>query len=178
MFVKLSSFGAKHACLVNFQVSVLNITVKVFLLIFLHCTVKTRPVTVDRVCYVSRRFSDYKGIFYSSFLHYARSWFASNEKKARWNMQFFSLSGTYKKMSLTTTFSAGVEAKKTHIMSFLWFFIFYFFSLIIIFFRFIPWTDSPYNTEPILEQLEKQGQQGNKVLLEGIKTGSAKVSVR
>jgi nuclear pore complex protein Nup210 len=45
-------------------------------------------------------------------------------------------------------------------------------------FRFIPWADSPYNTEPILEQLEKQGQQGNKVLLEGVKTGSAKVSVR
>ncbi len=44
--------------------------------------------------------------------------------------------------------------------------------------RFIPWADSPYNTEPILEQLEKQGQQGNKVLLEGVKTGSAKVSVR
>ena len=57
-------------------------------------------------------------------------------------------------------------------------FFFFFFSLIIIFFRFIPWADSPYNTEPILEQLEKQGQQGNKVLLEGIKTGSAKVSVR
>jgi nuclear pore complex protein Nup210 len=45
-------------------------------------------------------------------------------------------------------------------------------------FRFIPWADSPYNTEPILEQLEKQGQQGNTVLLEGVKTGSAKVSVR
>jgi hypothetical protein len=44
--------------------------------------------------------------------------------------------------------------------------------------RFIPWADSPYDTEPSLEQLEKQGLQGNKVLLEGVKTGSAKVSVR
>ena len=44
--------------------------------------------------------------------------------------------------------------------------------------RFMSWQDSPYNTVPILEQLEAQGFQGNKVLLEGIKTGSAKVSVK
>merc|ERR1712106_870227 len=44
--------------------------------------------------------------------------------------------------------------------------------------RFMTWKDSPYNTEPILEQLESGGYQGNKVLLEGIKTGSAKVSVK
>ena len=44
--------------------------------------------------------------------------------------------------------------------------------------RFMTWKDSPYNTEPILEKLETEGYQGNKVLLEGIKTGSAKVSVR
>ena len=44
--------------------------------------------------------------------------------------------------------------------------------------RFMTWKDSPYNTEPILEKLESQGSQGNKVLLEGIKTGSAKVSVK
>ena len=44
--------------------------------------------------------------------------------------------------------------------------------------RFMTWKDSPYNTEPILEKLESEGYQGNKVLLEGIKTGSAKVSVK
>ena len=44
--------------------------------------------------------------------------------------------------------------------------------------RFMTWKDSPYNTEPILEKLESEGFQGNKVLLEGIKTGSAKVSVK
>ena len=44
--------------------------------------------------------------------------------------------------------------------------------------RFMSWRASPYNTEPILEELEGQGSQGNKVLLEGVKTGSAKVSVR
>ena len=44
--------------------------------------------------------------------------------------------------------------------------------------RFMTWKDSPYNTEPILEKLESEGYQGNKVLMEGIKTGSARVSVR
>ena len=44
--------------------------------------------------------------------------------------------------------------------------------------RFMSWRASPYNTEPILEQLESGGDQGNKVLLEGVKTGSARVSVR
>ena len=41
--------------------------------------------------------------------------------------------------------------------------------------RFMSWRASPYNTEPILEQLESGGDQGNKVLLEGVKTGSARV---
>ena len=44
--------------------------------------------------------------------------------------------------------------------------------------RCMTWKDSPYNTEHILEKLESQGSRGNKVLLEGIKTGSAKVSVK
>ena len=44
--------------------------------------------------------------------------------------------------------------------------------------RFMSWQDSPYNTVPILEQLEAAGVQGNKVLLEGIKTDSVKVSVK
>ena len=44
--------------------------------------------------------------------------------------------------------------------------------------RFMSWRASPYNTEPILEQLEAGGDQGNKVLLEGVKTGSARVSVK
>ena len=44
--------------------------------------------------------------------------------------------------------------------------------------RFIPWRSSTYNTEPILEKLEAAGSQGNKVLLEGVKTGSAKVELQ
>ena len=44
--------------------------------------------------------------------------------------------------------------------------------------RFIPWRDSPYRSEPFLEKLESEGNQGGKVLLDGIKTGSAKVSVK
>ena len=43
------------------------LTVKIFLLSFLHCTVKTRPVTIDRVRYISHRFSDGKGIFIPHF---------------------------------------------------------------------------------------------------------------
>ena len=43
------------------------LTVKVFLLIFLQCTVKTRPVTVDRVRYISHRFADDNGIFIPPF---------------------------------------------------------------------------------------------------------------
>ena len=43
------------------------LTVKVFLLIFLQCTVKTRPVTVDRVRYISHRFADDNGIFIPHF---------------------------------------------------------------------------------------------------------------
>ena len=42
----------------------------------------------------------------------------------------------------------------------------------------MPWAESPYNTEPFLEKIEMEGKQGNKVLLEGVKTGSAKVTVR
>ena len=42
-------------------------SVKVFLLIFLQCTVKTRPVTVDRVRYISHRFADDNGIFIPPF---------------------------------------------------------------------------------------------------------------
>ena len=41
--------------------------VKVFLLIFLQCTVRTRPVTVDRVRYISHRFADDNGIFIPHF---------------------------------------------------------------------------------------------------------------
>ena len=45
----------------------LKLTVKIFLLIFLQCTVKTRPVTVDRVRYISHRFADDNGIFIPHF---------------------------------------------------------------------------------------------------------------
>jgi len=67
---------------------------------------------------------------------------------------------TLKGLKFRWTIESGGNAKGTEIL------------------RFMTWKDSPYNTEPILEKLENQGSQGNKVLLEGIKTGSAKVSVK
>eukprot|EP00090_Calanus_glacialis_P028973 TRINITY_DN4645_c0_g1_i5.p1 TRINITY_DN4645_c0_g1~~TRINITY_DN4645_c0_g1_i5.p1 ORF type:complete len:1790 (-),score=673.65 TRINITY_DN4645_c0_g1_i5:326-5671(-) len=67
---------------------------------------------------------------------------------------------TLKGLKFRWTIESGGNAKGTDIL------------------RFMTWKDSPYNTEPILEKLESQGSQGNKVLLEGIKTGSAKVSVK
>jgi nuclear pore complex protein Nup210 len=67
---------------------------------------------------------------------------------------------TLKGLKFRWTIESGGNAKGTDIL------------------RFMSWKDSPYNTEPILEKLESQGSQGNKVLLEGIKTGSAKVSVK
>ena len=45
----------------------IKLTVKIFLLIFLQYTVKTRPVTVDRVRYISHRFADDNGIFIPHF---------------------------------------------------------------------------------------------------------------
>jgi nuclear pore complex protein Nup210 len=44
--------------------------------------------------------------------------------------------------------------------------------------KFIKFRDSTYALEPSLMALEAKGQQGSKVLLEGIRTGSSKVSVR
>lgn len=44
--------------------------------------------------------------------------------------------------------------------------------------QFIKFRDSTYALEPKLAELEAKGMQGSKVLLEGIKTGSSKVSVR
>jgi len=67
---------------------------------------------------------------------------------------------TLKGLKFRWTIESGGNAKGTDIL------------------RFMTWKDSPYNTEPILEKLESEGFQGNKVLLEGIKTGSAKVSVK
>ena len=67
---------------------------------------------------------------------------------------------TLKGMKFRWSIESGGNAKGTEIL------------------RFMTWKDSPYNTEPILEKLEVEGSQGNKVLLEGIKTGSAKVSVK
>ena len=43
--------------------------------------------------------------------------------------------------------------------------------------RFIKFRDNPYAIESEMEAIESEGKQGSKVLLEGIKTGSAKVSV-
>jgi len=67
---------------------------------------------------------------------------------------------TLKGLKFRWTIESGGNAKGTDIL------------------RFMTWKDSPYNTEPILEKMEAEGFQGNKVLLEGIKTGSAKVSVK
>ncbi|XP_063241052.1 nuclear pore membrane glycoprotein 210-like [Bacillus rossius redtenbacheri] len=44
--------------------------------------------------------------------------------------------------------------------------------------RFITFRDSPYETPPAVDKFEQSGRRGNMVLLEGSKTGSAKVSVR
>ena len=44
--------------------------------------------------------------------------------------------------------------------------------------RFILFRDSPYDLESSLMKIEAAGKQGSKVLLEGIKTGSSRVSVK
>ncbi|KAJ8985935.1 hypothetical protein NQ317_010692 [Molorchus minor] len=44
--------------------------------------------------------------------------------------------------------------------------------------RYITFRDSPYETPPSIEALENQGKRGYSILLEGVKSGSAKVSVR
>lgn len=44
--------------------------------------------------------------------------------------------------------------------------------------RFLAFTESPYECPPAIAPLESQGRQGNKVLVEGRQTGSAKLSVR
>ncbi|CAG2057930.1 unnamed protein product, partial [Timema podura] len=44
--------------------------------------------------------------------------------------------------------------------------------------RFISFRDSPYETPESVDEFERLGKRGNLVLLEGLKTGSAKVSVR
>lgn len=41
--------------------------------------------------------------------------------------------------------------------------------------RFITYADSPYETPPSIKNLEEQGKKAHIVLLEGIKTGAAKV---
>ncbi|XP_057657575.1 nuclear pore membrane glycoprotein 210 [Diorhabda carinulata] len=44
--------------------------------------------------------------------------------------------------------------------------------------RYIAFRDSPYETPPGIEALEKESKKGYSILLEGVKSGSAKVSVR
>lgn len=44
--------------------------------------------------------------------------------------------------------------------------------------KFIKFRDSTYALEPTLEMMETKGLQGSKVLLEGVRTGSSKVTVR
>ncbi|KAK4314544.1 hypothetical protein Pmani_014165 [Petrolisthes manimaculis] len=44
--------------------------------------------------------------------------------------------------------------------------------------RFITFTESPYECPPAISPLESEGRQGNKVLVEGRQTGTAKLSVR
>lgn len=43
--------------------------------------------------------------------------------------------------------------------------------------RFITFRDSPYETPASVEAFEEMGKQGNMILLEGVKTGSAKVCI-
>ena len=47
-----------------------------------------------------------------------------------------------------------------------------------IFYRFIQFSDSPYETPPAIARLEEQHKQGYNVLIEGKQTGLARVSVR
>ncbi|CAH1116509.1 unnamed protein product [Phaedon cochleariae] len=44
--------------------------------------------------------------------------------------------------------------------------------------RYITFRDSPYETPPAIAPLEQEGKKGYSILLEGVKSGSAKVSVR
>ncbi|XP_060536617.1 nuclear pore membrane glycoprotein 210 [Cylas formicarius] len=44
--------------------------------------------------------------------------------------------------------------------------------------RYITYRDSPYETPPAIEALENQNKKGYSILLEGVKSGSAKVAVR
>ncbi|XP_028139589.1 nuclear pore membrane glycoprotein 210 [Diabrotica virgifera virgifera] len=44
--------------------------------------------------------------------------------------------------------------------------------------QYIPFENSPYKAPPVIESLEKQFKKGNIVLLEGVKSGTVKVSVR
>lgn len=44
--------------------------------------------------------------------------------------------------------------------------------------RIIPFRDSRYLTESIIEDMEKRGLQGFAILMEGVRTGSAYVTVR
>lgn len=41
--------------------------------------------------------------------------------------------------------------------------------------RYITFRDSPYETPPAIEMLENEGKKGYAILLEGVKSGSAKV---
>lgn len=43
--------------------------------------------------------------------------------------------------------------------------------------RFMAFKDSPYEGKPSIMELEERNQRGNVALLEGIKTGSAKVNL-
>lgn len=43
--------------------------------------------------------------------------------------------------------------------------------------RFMQFKDSPYETPPTIEKIEQRNKRGHIVLLEGIKTGSAKVCI-
>ena len=67
----------------QFALAIKNITVKVFLLIFLQCTVRTRPVTVDRVRYISHRFADDNGIFIPPFYNMREADLPVMKKKKR-----------------------------------------------------------------------------------------------
>ena len=55
----------------------------IFIELFLHCTVKTRPVTIDRVRYISHRFSDGKGIFIPHFYMMLDADLQTMKKKTR-----------------------------------------------------------------------------------------------
>ncbi|KAK7861839.1 hypothetical protein R5R35_000596 [Gryllus longicercus] len=73
--------------------------------------------------------------------------------------EFSSLEGVELKWTLTTWTSQGGDVKGTNVI------------------RFMTFNESPYETPPTVQDLDSRGLRGHIILLEGLKTGTAKVTV-